>query len=81
MVAIALSHDALAQGSICTAKVLARVASDEDPASFINSGDTFDEVTEYVIHKKNGEAAFCQHGGYCYPATQSWAVSESKQYI
>ena len=53
---------------LCKALALQDVPSVEDPSSILHKGETDDSVTQYRVDKKTGEAVFCSHGGYCYPA-------------
>ena len=53
---------------ICKAMVIRDIRAIENPESIAKRGETIGAITQYRVSRKSGQAVFCSHGGYCYPA-------------
>ena len=56
------------EGPACQAQVLHDVSALEDKTAVMHAGQTWSDITQYWQNDKTGEAHFCAHGDYCYPA-------------
>jgi len=52
---------------LCRAVVLHDVHAIEAPGSVLRRGEYDTAITQYSVAKATGVAAFCSHGGHCYP--------------
>jgi hypothetical protein len=56
-------------GDLCEAIALRDLPAVEAPAAILKKGEHHEQITQYRVNKKTGEAILCAHGGNCYPAT------------
>jgi hypothetical protein len=54
---------------ICEAIALRDVPALESPTDILREGQYDTAITQYRIDRNTGNASFCSHGGYCYPAS------------
>lgn len=47
-------------------------AKDDPSITGHKAGEQWGPVTQVEVDKKTGEAFYCAHGDYCYPASREW---------